>query len=69
MDISPIEVIPPDPPWADPSVKIELDLIINANKSMSNNILKELAKITISQNYKDHLEIYTDGSRCKFQNS
>ena len=36
---------------------------------MPDKIIKQIANTTISQRYENHIEIYTDGSRCQHQNS
>ena len=68
MDIPPIEVVPPVPPWSNSFINIETELIIKTNKNMPDKILREIAKNTLTKRYNNHLEIYTDGSRSMIQN-
>ena len=68
LDITPIEVTPADPPWTNPTINIKTELMIKINKNMPNRILKEITKNTLSQLYNNHIQIYTDGSKSKYQN-
>ena len=58
----------PIPPWTELKIIINLELIINLTKNTANNILKTVSEMTININYKNHLKIYTDGSRAFINN-
>ena len=51
------------PPWRKLPVKISTELIEPANKGDSKEKLKQITLATIENKYKEHLHIYTDGSK------
>ena len=60
--------LPPNPPWIDLRIEINLELLININKSSSQQIIKIISDLTIAIKYKEHIQIFTDGSKALIQN-
>ena len=56
--------MPKTPPWSIPVFTINQDLLEPVNKELSVERTRAVTQMTIEERYKDHLHIYTDGSKC-----
>ena len=56
-------LLPSRPPWNKPKIKLEWDMNSIIQKNQSKEETKAVALDTINTRYRDHLKIYTDGSK------
>ena len=57
------ERFPTDPPWMNPTLAIRQDLSEEVSKDLCTERIRAITQLTIEERYKEHLHIYSDGSK------